>query len=173
MPPCLTHDVSYSGTVLNALDIPAGVECCRTAFSNCILVHFSGKLFPTMTVLLFRPLLDHELNRPTLLGNPFVRIEVTFLVSPAVRTPNPKKLARMHMFVSPLHCNYWMPLNYSNRCSSGGTRKIKRLISRLFFSIASANSRCVSPLCSGVNTYQILTGHLCHKQHFRCNCFTW
>lgn len=84
-----------------------------------------------------------------------------------------EKLARMHMFISPLLCNYWMPLNYSNRCSSVGTRKIKRLISRLFFSIASANSRCVSPLCSGVNTYQILTGHLCHKQHFRCNCFTW
>lgn len=90
MSPCLTHDVSHSGTVFNALDIPTGVECCRTAFSNCILVHFSGRLFPTTKVLLFRPLLDHELNRPTLRGNPFVHIEVTFLVSPAVRTPNPK-----------------------------------------------------------------------------------
>lgn len=49
------------GNSVVALDIPTdekflpGVKCCRTAFSDWILVHFSGRLFPTTKVLLFAP----------------------------------------------------------------------------------------------------------------------
>lgn len=61
---------------------------------DCLLkLHPSSLLGETASYhesLAFRPLFDRELNCSTLLGNPFVHIEVTFLVSPAVRTQNPK-----------------------------------------------------------------------------------
>lgn len=124
------------------------VACC----GNFLLVKLS---YFTFLMKLFRLTLPPLLPKIVFdfAAKPFVLIEVTLLVCYCKDTKSLKSCKNTYVYftIALLITECHLIIATDAQCRS---QKIDASFP-VVFSIASANSRCVSPLCSGVNTYQI------------------